>query len=281
MRLATVKLNGVQTFGAIVEGGFVDLGARMKGRCEDLAGLLAAGLVGEAAALCKGASADAALERLTFLPLNPRADARMFALGVAYKDHQVETGRSPSEFPSMFSKHPQSLVGHGQPMVKPRISAMYDFEGEMVIVIGKAGRDIPQEKTLEHVAGYSILVDGSVRDYQQHSVTAGKNFDESSAYGPWMTTRDEIPDWRQMLLTTRLNGQEVQKSLVGQLIWEVEFIVSYVSRFTRLLPGDAISTGTPGGVGARRVPQLFMKAGDSLEVEISGIGTLRNPIVER
>jgi len=281
MRLATVRADGKTCFGAVVEGGFIDLGPAFEGRCTDLAGLLAIGGVEEARRICAGAKPDLALDALTWLPPNPRPDARMFALGVAYKDHQLETGRADAEFPSLFSKHPQSLVGHLQPLMRPRISDKFDFEGEIVIVIGKPGRHIPAADALDHVAGYSILVDGSVRDWQKQSVTAGKNFDASSAYGPWITTRDEIPDWRTVMLTTRLNGVQMQHSAWGMLIWSVEFVVNYVSTFTRLEPGDAISTGTPAGVGHRREPQLFMKAGDMLEVEVGGIGTLRNAIIDQ
>ena len=281
MRLATVKAGGEVRFGAVVEGGFIDLGPVFRGRCSDLAGLLEIDGVAEAARHCRTARPELPLEALTWLPPNPRLRARMFALGVAYKDHQLETGRADAEFPSLFSKLPQSMVGHLQPMVRPRISDKFDFEGEIVIVIGKAGRHIPVARALDHVAGYTILVDGSVRDWQKHSVVAGKNFDASSACGPWITTRDEIPDWRRVELTTRLNGQQMQHSAWGMLMWDVEFVVHYVSTFTRLEPGDAISTGTPAGVGHRRDPQLFMKAGDVLEVEVSGMGTLRNTIVDQ
>ena len=281
MRLATVKAGGGIRFGAVVDGGFIDLGPKFNGRCNDLAGLLEIGGIDEARRICEGAKPDFPLDALTWLTPNPRLHARMFALGVAYKDHQLETGRADAQFPPLFSKHPQSLVGHMQPMVRPRISDKFDFEGEIVIVIGRAGRHIPLANAMEHVAGYSILVDGSVRDWQKHSVVAGKNFDASSAYGPWITTSDEIPDWRKVMLTTRLNGQQMQHSAWGMLMWDVEFVVNYVSTFTRLEPGDAISTGTPAGVGHRREPQLFMKAGDVLEVEVSGIGTLRNTIVDQ
>lgn len=281
MRLATVKAGGQVRFGAVVADGFIDLGPHFNGRCDDLAGLLAIDGVEEARRLCAGAKPDFPLDALIWLPPNPRRDARMFALGVAYKDHQLETGRADAEFPSLFSKHPQSLVGHLQPMVRPCISEKFDFEGEIVIVIGKAGRHIPVAQALDHVAGYTILVDGSVRDWQKHSVVAGKNFDSSSACGPWITTRDGIPDWRRVELTTRLNGRQMQHSAWGMLMWDVDFVVHYVSTFTRLEPGDAISTGTPAGVGHRREPQLFMKAGDVLEVEVSGIGCLRNTIADQ
>lgn len=279
MKLASYSVNGAAKFGAVVDGGLVDLTARFAGRAADLDGLLKAGLLDEARRLASGAKADHRLDQVEFLPLNPRLDARMFALGVAYKDHQLETGRADAALPSMFSKHPQSLVGHGRPMVKPAISNMYDFEGEIVAVIGKPAHNVPEARALDYLAGYSILVDGSIRDYQKASVTAGKNFDRSSSYGPYLLTADEVPDWRALELTTRLNGEQMQHTRFGMLIWSLEFVIHYISTFTRLEPGDAISTGTPAGVGHRRNPQLFMKPGDVLEVEVSGIGVLRNSVV--
>lgn len=279
MKIASFKAKGSARFGAVVAGGIVDLTAKFAGRAADLPGLIAADLLAEAATFSAGAEPDFRIDEIEYLPLNPRTDARIFALGVAYKDHQLETGRADAELPSMFSKHPQSLVGHDQPMVKAKVSQMYDYEGEIVIVIGQGGRHIAEANALDHVAGYSILVDGSIRDYQKHSVTAGKNFDRSSSFGPWMLTRDEVLDWKKLVLTTRLNGEQVQHSAWGMLIWPIEFVIHYISTFTRLEPGDSISTGTPAGVGFRRNPPLFMQPGDRLEVEVSGIGTLRNRIV--
>ena len=280
MKLATVIAAGRTRFGAVTNDGFVDLSTRFGERCTSIQALLAGGLVGEAERLIRGASADFKMAELHFLPVIPNPEARMFALGWSYKSHQLETGHADVEFPSLFSKHPQSLVGHGQPLVRPRASVKFDFEGEIVLVMGKAGRHIQKDQAMAHVAGYSILVDGSLRDFQKHSVTAGKNFDSSSSYGPWMVTGDEIPDWTKMELTTRLNGTQMQQSRFGLLNWDLPFIINYISTVTKLQPGDAISTGTPAGVGHRRDPQVFMKAGDVLEVEVTGIGTLRNPIAD-
>jgi 2-keto-4-pentenoate hydratase/2-oxohepta-3-ene-1,7-dioic acid hydratase in catechol pathway len=280
MRLATLRKDARARFGAVVGEGFIDLSERMQGKCSDLRDLLARGLLPEAGRLCRGARPDFALNDATFLPLIPNPETRIFALGWAYKDHQLEGGIQELEFPQMFSKHPQSLVGHAQPIIKPRISERFDYEGEVAIVIGKAGRHIAPERAMEHIAGYSILMDGSVRDWQKHSITAGKNFDGSSAYGPWLATRDEVPDPKQMTLCTRLNGREMQRSSFGLMAWDLGFLLNYISTFTRLEPGDAISTGTPGGVGHRRNPQVFMKAGDELEIEVSGVGVLRNRVVE-
>ncbi len=279
MKLCTVSLEGNSRFGALVDRGFIDLSALFGARCKDLKDFLRLDLMAEASRYLPNAPAIP-LEGLQFEPVIPNLEARMFALGWSYKDHQLETGKEAPLHPFIFSKHPQAMVGSGQPLVRPFVSEKFDYEGEVVIVIGKAGRHIPQELAMAHVAGYSIAIDGSIRDWQQHSVTAGKNFDRSSAYGPCLVTRDEMPDPKKMVLVTRLNGVEMQRSSYGLLQWETAQLVSYVSTICRLEPGDAISTGTPGGVGHKRKPPVFMKAGDLLEVEVSGIGTLSNTIID-
>ena len=280
MKLATVEIKGRAHFGAITELGFIDLGQRFGARCPDLVGLLSQNLLPEAAQLVAHTTqADHPLEGLKFLPVNPRADMRMFALGWAYKAHQLEAGKEDLLYPNMFSKHPQSLVGHDQPIVLPKISDRFDFEGEVAVMIGKAGRHIPVKDAMSHIAGYSIVMDGSLRDYQKHSVTAGKNFDASSAFGPWLVTRDEIADPKTMVLTTRLNGEVMQHSGFDLMAWDLAELVHYISGICRLEPGDVIATGTPGGVGHRRDPQIFMKVGDVLEVEVTPLGILRNRVV--
>jgi 2-keto-4-pentenoate hydratase/2-oxohepta-3-ene-1,7-dioic acid hydratase in catechol pathway len=280
MKLATVEIKGQAHFGAITDQGFVDLGARFGARCSDLVGLFANDLLAEAQAiLAHITAADHPLSGLKFLPVNPRLDMRMFALGWAYKAHQLEAGKEDLLFPNMFSKHPQSLVGHGQPIVLPSLSDRFDFEGEVAIMIGKGGRHIPVKDAMSHIAGYSIVMDGSLRDYQKHSVTAGKNFDASSSFGPWLVTRDEIADPKSMVLTTRLNGAVMQHSGFDLMAWDLAELVHYISGICRLEPGDVIATGTPGGVGHRRDPQIFMKAGDVLEIEVTPLGILRNVVV--
>ena len=280
MKLATVEINGQPHFGAITELGFIDLGARFGQRCTDLVGLFSHDLLAEAQRMVASASAaDHPLSGLKYLPVNPRLDMRMFALGWAYKAHQLEAGKEDLLYPNMFSKHPQSLVGHGQPIVLPKASDRFDFEGEVAIMIGKAGRHIAVKDAMSHIAGYSIVMDGSLRDYQKHSVTAGKNFDASSAFGPWLVTRDEIADPKTMVLTTRLNGAVMQHSGFDLMAWDLGELVHYISGICRLEPGDVIATGTPGGVGHRRDPQIFMKAGDVLEVEVTPLGILRNQVV--
>lgn len=280
MKLATVEINDQAHFGAITAQGFIDLGERLGARCKDLVELLSHDLLQEASQIVANTTqADHPLANLKFLPVNPRLDMRMFALGWAYKAHQLEAGKEDLLHPNMFSKHPQSLVGHNQPIVLPKVSDRFDFEGEVAIMIGKAGRHIAVKDAMSHIAGYSIVMDGSLRDYQKHSVTAGKNFDASSSFGPWLVTRDEIDDPKSMVLTTRLNGAVMQHSGFDLMAWDLAELVHYISGICRLEPGDVISTGTPGGVGHRRDPQIFMKAGDVLEVEVTPLGILRNQVV--
>ena len=279
MKLASVKVDQKPTFGAVTDRGFVDLGKAFASRCTDLRQLIASDLMGEAQRLLAGAPAIP-LERVAFERVIPNLDARTFALGWSYKEHQDETGKDAPKHPFLFSKHPQALVGHKQPLVKPRISERYDFEGEIALVIGKGGRHIPAANAMDHVAGYTILMDGSVRDWQEHSVTAGKNFDDSSACGPWLVTCDEIPHAEKMDLVTRINGNEMQRSSFSLMAWKLDELVAYVSTMTRLEPGDAISTGTPGGVGNKRKPPVYLRPGDVLTVEVSGIGTLENRVIE-
>jgi 2-keto-4-pentenoate hydratase/2-oxohepta-3-ene-1,7-dioic acid hydratase in catechol pathway len=180
----------------------------------------------------------------------------------------------------MFIRFADTLVGHDGEMIRPNVSSNFDFEGELAVIIGRGGRHIKPEHALDHVAGYTCFVDGSVRDYQKFSVTSGKNFPGTGPLGPWLVTAEEIPDPTRLVLTTRLNGQEMQRSGTDLLIYSVPRIIAFCSDFTQLHPGDVIATGTPEGVGHRRNPPLWMKPGDVLEVEISGIGTLRTHIVD-
>lgn len=218
------------------------------------------------------------LAEITYLPVNPARDAKILALGWAYRSHAEETGHAETEFPMFFSKFPQALIGHNEQLRKPAISDKFDFEGEIAVVIGKTARNIAEDDALDHVAGYTIMMDGSIRDWQKHSVTAGKNFDGLTPLGPWMVTPDEAGKHDRFELETRLNGQVMQSASSAQLIWSIPHLVSYCSKFTTLYPGDIISTGTPSGVGHKRDPQIFMKAGDVIEVTVSGIGTLSNTI---
>jgi 2-keto-4-pentenoate hydratase/2-oxohepta-3-ene-1,7-dioic acid hydratase in catechol pathway len=213
------------------------------------------------------------------LPAIPNPN-KILCAGINYRSHAAETGRDIPTKPSMFARFVDTLVGHDGEMVRPKISECFDFEGELAIVMGRAGRNIKPEHALEYVVGYTCFVDGSVRDYQKISVTSGKNFPATGPLGPWIVTTDEIPDPSRLTLTTRLNGKEMQHAGTDMLIHSVPAIIAFCFEFTALSPGDIIATGTPDGVGHRRTPPLWMKAGDVLEVEISGIGVLRSRVVD-
>lgn len=219
-----------------------------------------------------------ALADVTLLP--PIADpGKIICIGLNYRAHVAEAGRALPEQPSLFVRFTDTLVAQGAPLLCPKVSDNFDFEGELAVVIGKGGRHIGEDQAMEHVAGYACFNDGSVRDWQKHSVSAGKNFPQTAGFGPWLVTRDEIPDPAALTLTTRLNGEVVQHAGTDMLIFPIPRLIAYVSAFTALSPGDVIATGTPEGVGLGRTPPLWMKPGDVVEVEISGIGTLRNPVV--
>lgn len=209
-------------------------------------------------------------------PMSPFA--KLICLGLNYRNHVEETHNDLPENPSLFTKLPDALVGQDEPILRPRVSEQFDYEGEISVVIGKAGRHIAKEDALSHVFGYTIMLDGSVRDYQKHSTSAGKNFWRSGSLGPWIVTADEMPDPTVLSLETRLNGKTVQSSTANMMLYDIPTAIAYISRWTPLCPGDIIATGTPGGVGSRRTPPLWMKHGDAIEVEVSGIGTLRNPV---
>jgi 2-keto-4-pentenoate hydratase/2-oxohepta-3-ene-1,7-dioic acid hydratase in catechol pathway len=247
--------------------------------CKSLREALAAGLLPQIKAAAQGAAPDHKLSAIKFLPVIPDPELITCA-GINYRSHASETGREVPKQPSMFIRRTNTLVGHDGELIRPTVSQHFDFEGELAVIIGRGGRHIKIEDALDHVAGYTCFVDGSVRDYQKFSVTSGKNFPGTGPLGPWMVTTDEIPDPTKLTLMTRLNGQEMQRSGTDLLIYSVAHIIAFCSAFTPLSPGDVIATGTPEGVGHRRSPQLWMKPGDLLEVEITGIGVLRNRVVD-
>ena len=218
-------------------------------------------------------------DQFSFLPPISAA-TKIICLGLNYRDHAEEAGEAPPENPALFVKLPDSFVGHDNPIYRPRLSAAFDFEGEIAVVIGRAGRHIAKEDAMAHVYGYTALMDGSVRDYQQHSISAGKCFYQSSSIGPWIVPAESIADQSAMSLTTRLNGEEVQTTDTSRMIYDVATAISYISRWTPLNRGDIVSTGTPSGVGAMRQPPLWMNAGDVIEVSVGGVGALRNNVVD-
>jgi 2-keto-4-pentenoate hydratase/2-oxohepta-3-ene-1,7-dioic acid hydratase in catechol pathway len=229
----------------------------------------------------------AALPVLQTLPLAalqclPPIDlaSKILCVGLNYRAHADEVGRAQASQPSLFLRAWDTLQGHGAPLLRPRASEQYDFEGEIAVVIGRPGRAIARAQAMEHVFGYTCLMDGSLRDFQKHSVTAGKNFWRSGAIGPWILTADEVPDPRALRLRTRLNGQLVQQAGADALIHDIAALIAYVSQWTPLRAGDVIATGTPAGVGLSRTPPLWLAPGDVLEVEVEPVGTLRNTIAQ-
>ena len=275
MKLASYAVDGRPTWGAVIGDGLLDLGPS---HGATLRAAIAAGALPAIAKEIAGARANRAQSSVTFLPTIPDA-GKIICIGRNYKAHVAESGGKPLEFPSVFIRLATSQVGHGQPIRLSKLSSDYDYEGELALVIGTGGRHIPRERALSHIAGYVCFNEACYRDFQfKHSLAVGKNFAQSGAFGPWMTTADEIPEPSELELTTRLNGVQVQHASVSELIFDIPYLVSYLSGITELVPGDVIVTGTPEGVGFARTPQLWLKSGDNVEVEISKIGVLRNRV---
>ena len=280
MKLVSFVSRGRASYGAMKDGGVVDLGQRLGEVWPTLRTLIEGEALAEAARAIRDAAPDYPLEGLELAPVIPDPD-KIVCIGLNYREHVEETGRTVTEKPLLFARFAGSQVGHLRPMVKPKVSDEFDYEGELAVVIGRGGRHISVDRALEHVAGYSCYNDGSVRDWQRHTTQylPGKTFACTGAFGPCLVTADEIPDPTRLTLETRLNGQVVQHATTDLMITPVPEQIAYISTILPLLPGDVIVSGTPGGVGARRNPPLFMRPGDVVEVEISGIGVLRNPIV--
>jgi len=279
MKIISFATAAGPSFGLVAGEGIIDAGRRLGGRYADVSAVLAADALDELARHA-GAAADLALADVRVLPAVPSPLRKVLCVGLNYRAHVAEAaGREVPEQPRIFARLADTIIGHGAPMWRPRNSTHFDYEGELAVVIGKPGRHIPAGRALEHVAAYTCFNDGSVRDYQKHSVTAGKNFPHTGPLGPWLVTADEIPDPAALTLTTRLNGRQMQHTGTGDMILGVPELIAYISAFTPLSPGDVIATGTPEGVAHARKPPTWMVPGDTVEVEISGIGILRNPIV--
>lgn len=277
MKLCSFTHDGRANYGLVTEAGIVDLGKRFD--TPSLRDFLAQGLVAEAVKLAD-APADYAFDAVTHDPVIPNPD-KIICVGLNYHAHIEETGREETPNPVLFARYAGSQIGHGQPLIKPLESDKFDYEGEVAVIIGKEGRRISEADALDYVAGYACYNDGSVRDWQKHThqFMPGKTFAGTGGFGPWMVTADEIPDPTAMRLQTRLNGEVMQDTTLDMLVCSIPRLIAYCSTILPLLPGDVIVSGTPGGVGARRNPPVFMKDGDVCEIEVSGIGVLRNPVV--
>src|ERR1700689_1069560 len=284
MRFLTFKSKGVRGTGVVDASGAVrGLLAgdnRFPGSLDQLVVAGAAALAAAGKDLAAGPLFDP--QQLELLPPLP-ASQKIICIGLNYSAHADEGGFEPPDYPAVFTRFNSSLIGHQAPLVRPKVSDKFDYEGELVVVIGRGGRAISKDAALSHVIGYSIFNDGSVRDYPMKSPqwTIGKNFDGTGAFGPHLVTADELPSGANGLrLKTRLNGQVVQDASTSELIFDVKTLISILSEAFTLESGDIIVSGTPSGVGFARKPPLWMKAGDVCEVEIEGVGTLVNPVAD-
>jgi 2-keto-4-pentenoate hydratase/2-oxohepta-3-ene-1,7-dioic acid hydratase in catechol pathway len=269
------RADGSAGFGRIEGDRIADLGAA-PGAPADLKAAIAAGSLDALTSATYLAASDVQL-----LPVLPNP-GKILCVGHNYESHRQETGRAKVENPSIFIRFADTLVAAGQPIIRPRVSTNLDFEGELAIVIGRGGRAIPEAEALDHIAGYACFNDASIRDWQWHTTqfAPGKNFPGTGAFGPRLVTPAEAGDLGDVHVITRLNGEIVQDQPIRDMIFPISRIIAYVSAFTPLSPGDVIATGTPGGVGAKRTPPLWMKAGDRVEIAIGPVGTLSNPVVD-
>jgi 2-keto-4-pentenoate hydratase/2-oxohepta-3-ene-1,7-dioic acid hydratase in catechol pathway len=284
MKILSYSHGGRSTFGVVARdepAGVIDVGARMAD-VEDLSDVLTRGLLDDVRAIANAADADVGLDEIGYLRTIPRP-GKIFCIGVNYGGRNAEyrDGQDAPDKPSVFVRFPSSFVGHEQPLVRPPESHQLDYEGEIVAVIGTGGRRIPREHARNHIAGLTLGDEGTIRDWVRHAkfnVTQGKNWDSSGAIGPWMVTLDEIGAFDDLHLTTRVNGELRQDDTPATMAYPIDFQIEYLSTFCTLEPGDIIFTGTPTGAGARFDPPRFLEPGDVIEVEVPGIGTLRNGV---
>jgi len=280
MRLVSYRKDGSESFGAVTDDGVIDLAARL-GDTADVSGLLAGGAAAldAAAKAIRGAAPDCGLDDIDYLLPIPRPD-KIFCVGRNYRAyHEVMDDGAP-KFPSIFGRYTNSFVPHGEAILKPEESDQLDYEGELAVVIGRRTRRISQADALSCIGGYTCLNEGSVRDWQRKGTQncPGKNFYHAGSIGPWLVTADEIPDPTKLTITTRLSGEQRQHGGTDMMIFDIPYVISHVSHFTQLEPGDIIATGSPGGSAIEMDPKQWMQVGDELEVEITGIGTLKNPV---
>ncbi|MGJ4949274.1 fumarylacetoacetate hydrolase family protein [Bradyrhizobium sp. HKCCYLS20291] len=283
-RLATYAADGTVRYGLATDKGLVDLSARFAKEYPTLREVIAAGALPRLIDAGTALSADHGLDTITWQPPIPSPE-KIICIGVNYPDRNAEykDGQDAPKYPSMFMRTPRSFVGHETPLVRPRASPQLDYEGELVLIIGKAGRHIPEATALDHVAALTLCNEGTIRDWVRHAkfnVTQGKNFDSTGSLGPWIvpyTDESQIADIR---LTTRVNGELRQDDRTSRLIFGFRYLINYISTFATLVPGDVIVTGTPTGAGARFDPPRYLKPGDVIEIEAEGVGTLRNGVVD-
>jgi 2-keto-4-pentenoate hydratase/2-oxohepta-3-ene-1,7-dioic acid hydratase in catechol pathway len=280
MKFASFSSTHGTSWGIIDGDHAIDVGAVVRGQFPDLLSAIAQGALGDLAAAAATAQRYP-ISAITWLPVIPNP-GKILCVGLNYENHRKETGRTEVQNPTIFARFANSQTGHLSPIPRPRVSTDLDYEGELAIVIGKPGRYITRDDAMAHIAGFACYNDASVRDFQYHThqFTPGKNFPNTGAFGPWMVTPDDMGEIGPQRLQTRVNGTVVQDALLSQMIFDIPQQIAYCSSFTRLEPGDVIVTGTPGGVGAKRQPPLWLKPGDVVEVDIDRVGLLRNPVTQ-
>ena len=281
MKFVSFTINGAESFGAVVNNLVVDLGKKHP-ELADLRDAIRADRLGELAAEAARVGRDYSLDDIEYLPTIPNPE-KVICIGVNYanRNEEYKDGSSAPEYPSVFMRTRESFVGHNQPLLDPPESDQLDYEGEITIIIGKEGRRISEADAHKHVAGLTIMNEGSLRDFLRHAkfnVTQGKNFEKSGSLGPWLVTPDELDPMGNLQVLTRVNGEERQNDVTSNLMFPFPYLISYLSTFYRLKPGDVIATGTPNGAGARFDPPKYLKDGDVVEVEVPGVGILRNPV---
>lgn len=283
MRFLTFKRNNQESWGVISGNGIIDLGQRVGG---DLHTVLKENKLEEMKELAESLTADFSTDEIQYLP-PIRSPEKIACVGVNYANRNAEykDGSEAPKFPSLFMRTPDSLTGHDLPLVRPPESHQLDYEGEIVLIIGKEGRRISEEDAYDHIAGLTIMNEGTLRDWVRHAkfnVTQGKNFVDSGSIGPWMVTADEFTaeQFENMRVTTRVNGEVRQDDTTASMMFPFKYIISYFSKFFKLKPGDVIATGTPNGAGARFDPPRYLVPGDLIEVEVEGVGLLKNGVVD-
>jgi 2-keto-4-pentenoate hydratase/2-oxohepta-3-ene-1,7-dioic acid hydratase in catechol pathway len=283
MRLASYIINGLISYGAVVDGGVVDLGTSMGSRLPTLVDLIRAGALDAARDEVRGATPDFPLNEVELLP-PLLAPEKILCIGVNYANRNADfDDPNMPKYPSMFYRHPGSLAGSGQALVRPRVSEQLDYEGEIAMVIGREGRHVGKERAFDHILGYTLCNEGSVRDWMRHgkfNVTQGKNFDRSGSIGPWIVTADEIAPDKPMGLTVKLNGEVIQDDTTASMIFSFADLIAYVTTFMTVRPGDVISTGTPVKKKSADGAPRWLKPGDVVEISSPEIGTLRNHVVD-
>jgi 2-keto-4-pentenoate hydratase/2-oxohepta-3-ene-1,7-dioic acid hydratase in catechol pathway len=283
LRLGTFRSKGREFFGAVTASGIVDLSERLSGRHAGLIDLIRAGSLRDARKAAEGA-ADVQLSDVQFLPPVPKPE-KIVCVGINYPERTAEykDNREKPKYPNLFVRFPDSLVGHEQKLVRPRVSDKFDYEGEIVLVIGREGRNVPYDKALSMIFGLTLGNEGSVRDWLRHgtlNVTQGKNFDRSGSLGPWIVPAEDVDPAKPLRLMTRINGELRQDDNTERLTWGFVWLIEYITKFATLKPGDLIFTGTPVGAGGHQTPPKWLVPGDVIEVEVPEIGILRNSVID-